>query len=107
MAKGDLRFNNHENFVFAYYFEKNPFMKFHNFNWVYSNWTYEVHFNKERKNYGKTKFNKSEKLKMVTRLEIGGMVKTRETSSNIPFCTSHAKIEFWPLMPTWSFFCYV
>jgi len=27
MAKGDLRFNNHENFVFAYYFEKNPFMK--------------------------------------------------------------------------------
>jgi hypothetical protein len=31
---------------------------------------------------------------MVTRLEIGGMVKKRETSSNIPFCTSYAKIEF-------------
>jgi hypothetical protein len=35
------------------------------------------------------------------------MVKKRETSSNIPFCTSYAKIEFWPSMPTWSFFCYV
>jgi hypothetical protein len=86
MAKGDLRFNNHENFVFAYYYEKNPFMKITTL--IECTQIEHMKFisTRKEKNYGKTKFNKNEKLKMVTRLEVGGMVKKRETSSNKPFC---------------------